>query len=96
MSGLRLVVHRATDQIGGDCIEIATDGGERIILDVGRPLDAPMAAKGLIPKSLDLGGPVAGVLISHPHQDQYGLLEEVPALWPVYSGRAAGMLISTE
>src|SRR5262245_27947456 len=46
---VKLTVHRATDQIGGNCIEIATDAGARIILDVGRPLDAPKEATGLIP-----------------------------------------------
>lgn len=90
---LHLTVHRATDQIGGNCIEIVSDGGERIILDVGRPLDAPKNAKELLPKSLDLEQPVEGVLISHPHQDHYGLLDETPSHWPVYSGHAAGKLM---
>jgi ribonuclease J len=40
-----LTVHLATNQIGGNCIEIAASGG-RIILDVGRPLDAPDDAVG--------------------------------------------------
>ncbi|MHB1379889.1 MAG: MBL fold metallo-hydrolase [Desulfurivibrionaceae bacterium] len=83
-----LIVHRATNQIGGNCIEIVSAGGERIILDVGRPLDAPNAATNLLPKSLNLDKPVAGILISHPHQDHYGLLDETPAHWPVYAGRA--------
>jgi len=90
---LRLTVHRATNQIGGNCIEIASASGERIILDVGRPLDAPRATTGLLPKSLDLEQRVEGVLISHPHQDHYGLLDELPAHWPVYSGHFAGKLI---
>lgn len=91
---LKLTVHRATDQIGGNCIELSVPSGERIILDVGRPLGAPNDAKGLLPKSLDLEAPVAGVLISHPHQDHYGLLDEVPAQWPVYSGKSAGALMA--
>jgi ribonuclease J len=33
-------------------------------------------------------------LISHPHQDHYGLLEETPADWPVYCGAATAKLIS--
>lgn len=77
MTDVTLTVHRATDQIGGNCIEIATQRG-RVLLDVGRPLDAPGGATGLLPKSLDLVAPVDGVLISHPHQDHYGLLEETP------------------
>lgn len=93
MSRVLLTVHRATDQIGGNCIEIACDDGKRIILDVGRPLDAPKKAVGLLPQSLNLKEPVAGILISHPHQDHYGLLEETPANWPVYSGKSAGALM---
>lgn len=32
--------HRGTKSIGGSCIEIEGSGGERLILDAGRPLDA--------------------------------------------------------
>lgn len=92
MSGLTVTVHRATDRIGGNCIELATDGG-RVLLDVGRPLDAPKEATGLLPQSLDISRPVDGVLISHPHQDHYGLLDELPPEWPIYSGASAGKLM---
>ena len=34
---MRLTVHRGTKEIGGNCIEVATDS-TRIILDVGKPL----------------------------------------------------------
>ena len=87
-----LTVHRATDQIGGNCIELVAKG-ERVLLDVGRPLDAPSDAVGLLPATLELTAPVAGVLVSHPHQDHYGLLEETPAEWPVYCGAATEKLI---
>lgn len=93
MTEIKLTVHRATDQIGGNCIEIATDGGARVILDVGRPLDAPKDATGLIPSTLDMASRADGVLISHPHQDHYGLLEEVPPEWPVFCGEATAALI---
>jgi ribonuclease J len=90
---VRLTVHRSAHEIGGNCIEIAEDGGHRVILDVGRPLDAPADAKSLLPRSLDLAAPCDGILISHPHQDHYGLLEEVPAGWPIYCGAATERLI---
>lgn len=93
MSDVRLTVHRATQQIGGNCIELSTADGHRIILDVGRPLDAPRDARDLLPKSLDIASPMDGVLISHPHQDHYGLLEDVPAGWPIYSGEPTARLI---
>jgi ribonuclease J len=92
-SQVRLTVHRAATQIGGNCIELATSTGSRVILDVGRPLDAPADAKGLLPDTLNLTTPTDGVLISHPHQDHYGLLPDLPADWPVYCGEAAGKLM---
>jgi len=90
---VRLTVHRSTQQIGGNCVEVSTADGHRIILDVGRPLESPQGARHLLPKSLDLTAAVDGVLISHPHQDHYGLLEDVPAEWPVYCGAATERLI---
>jgi ribonuclease J len=89
---LTLTVHRATDQIGGNCIELRA-GADRLVLDVGRPLDAPSNAKGLIPSTLDLTRP-ATILISHPHQDHYGLLDEAPADWPVWCGEPSRRLMT--
>lgn len=94
MNEVRLTVHRATHQIGGNCVEICAGAGHRIILDVGRPLDAPQGASDLLPTSLDIVSPVDAVLISHPHQDHYGLLEDIPVGWPVHAGEAAARLIT--
>jgi len=33
-----LTIHRGTKQIGGFCVELSADIGERILLDVGMPL----------------------------------------------------------
>jgi ribonuclease J len=90
---LTLTVHRGTQQIGGSCIEIAHPDGSRLILDAGRPLDAPEGATGLLPPSLDRSRP-ATVLISHPHQDHWGLIDELPAEWPVHIGSDAAKLIA--
>ena len=89
-----LTIHRAAHEIGGNCIELSIADGSRILLDVGRPLDASGDSDAsLIPKTLDLTKPVTGVLLSHPHQDHYGLLDELPSAWPVYCGKAAEKLI---
>jgi ribonuclease J len=93
MTSVSLTIHRSAHSIGGNCIEIATSEGDRLILDMGRPLDAPPDATGLLPETLDVSSKVDGVLISHPHQDHYGLLEEISEDWPVYCGEAAGKLI---
>jgi ribonuclease J len=68
---VQLTVHHAADEIGGNCIEIAA-GGTRLVLDVGRPLNAPANARGVLLASLDTAQPVAGVLLSHLHLDHYG------------------------
>lgn len=90
---LTLTVHRGTQQIGGSCIEIAHPQGDRIILDAGRPLDAPDGATGLLPASFDRNRP-ATVLISHPHQDHWGIVEELPATWPIWTGSGSAKLIA--
>jgi ribonuclease J len=89
---LQLTVHRGTHEIGGCCIEIAHPDGDRLILDAGRPLDAPDGATGLLPASPDLSRP-ATVLISHPHQDHWGLVEELPPAWPIWTGSGSAKLI---
>ncbi|SAL03568.1 Metallo-beta-lactamase superfamily protein [Caballeronia fortuita] len=90
---LRLIVHRATHEIGGNCIELRAPCGARLLLDVGRPLNATPDASGLLPATLDLHAPVLGVVISHPHQDHYGLLNEIPRDWPIYCGEASAALM---
>jgi len=90
---LTLTVHRGTQQIGGSCIEIVHPDGARLILDAGRPLDAPDGATGLLPASLDRSR-ASTVLISHPHQDHWGLIEELPPDWPIWTGSGSAKLIA--
>jgi ribonuclease J len=89
---MRLTIHRGAHEIGGTCIELVHSSGKRLILDAGRPLDAPKEATGLLPRTLDLSRP-ATVLICHPHQDHWGLIDELPGDWPVWTGAASARLI---
>lgn len=89
---LTVTVHRGTQAIGGSCIEIADADGERLILDAGRPLDAPREATGLLPATLDLSRP-ATVLFSHSHMDHWGLIDELPIDWPIWAGEKAAELM---
>lgn len=89
-----LTVHRAAHQIGGNCIEIATGDGHRLLLDAGSPLDSDEGSgQQLVPPTLDLARPVDGVLLSHPHQDHTGMLKALPGEWPVYGGAACEQLV---
>ena len=90
---LTLTVHRGTHQIGGTCIEIEHVSGARLILDAGRQLDAPEGANDSLPASLDCNRP-ATVLISHPHQDHWGVIEKLPASWPIWTGSKSAQLIA--
>jgi ribonuclease J len=93
IDSVTLTIHRAANEIGGNCIEVAANG-ERILLDAGRPLDVSGdEACGIIPRTLNTELPVAGILLSHAHQDHYGLLGELPDSWPVYCGKASELLI---
>jgi ribonuclease J len=92
---VRVRIHRGTQEIGGSCIEVASANGERIVLDVGRPLWAewdddvatPAVAGFVEDPSL------VGVVISHPHLDHYGLLRQVRADVPIFIGREAESLL---
>ncbi|WP_265571051.1 MBL fold metallo-hydrolase [Sphingomicrobium nitratireducens] len=88
---LSLTVHRGTQQIGGSCIEIEAEG-ERLILDAGRPLEAPRDATDLLPDTLNRERP-ATVLISHPHMDHWGLIGELPPHWKIMTGEKSAELM---
>src|SRR6516225_5306000 len=77
---MRICIHRGTKEIGGTCVEIESHG-KRLVLDVGLPLDAP--ADETFPLHPILGFEASdpsllGVVISHPHQDHYGLAHRLP------------------
>ena len=89
-----LTIHRSAAEIGGNCIEIACDG-HRILLDAGSPLwaDASSTSAELLPKTLNTSLPMDALVISHPHQDHFGLLRLLPKEWPVWSGAPTELLI---
>jgi ribonuclease J len=85
---MKIKVYRGTREIGGTCVEIASDSGKRLWLDLGAPLSD---------KNPDISyakNPVDALLISHPHQDHYGLMEEVKPNTPVFMGQVSRDLIN--
>ena len=93
---MRACIHRGTGEIGGNCVELEQDG-YRLVLDVGRPLtagrneevplpDIPGLATGDDPHLL-------GVILSHGHQDHWGLMSQVHPDVPRYIGKAAADIL---
>ncbi|MBI1338461.1 MAG: MBL fold metallo-hydrolase [Phycisphaera sp.] len=92
---MRFCIHRGTHEIGGTCVEIESQG-KRIVLDIGLPLDVTDPdAMALHPvPGFDKPDPsLLGVVISHPHQDHYGLAYRLPQETTFLIGEAAQSIL---
>jgi ribonuclease J len=77
---MRITIHGGADQIGASCLEVSNQEFD-LYFDVGSPLDgSPRQLPAEIRKA-------DAVFISHPHEDHFGLLEQVPEAVPVYLGQ---------
>lgn len=93
---MRVRIHRGSEEIGGSCVEVSNALGERIVLDVGRPLSAAWGeavATPAVSGFAEADPSLLGVVISHPHLDHYGLLDQVREEVPVFAGREAVSLL---
>jgi ribonuclease J len=95
---MRVCIHRGSNQIGGSCVEVEQDG-QRILIDLGLPLDAEDNDSRYLPpgiKGLDGGDPsLLGILISHPHLDHFGLLAHISPNIPIGMGGAARRILAS-
>jgi len=83
---MKVTIHKGSHEIGGTCIQISS-GKTSILLDAGLPLSADSHPVDLSCLSVD------ALLVSHPHQDHFGLMDTLPSGTPVYIGRLARSLI---
>lgn len=84
---MKLIIHRGAEEIGGNCIELQS-GSSRILLDYGAPLlkrgeKKPKDNSKFILNNIEglyenSEKPINGLLISHTHQDHFGMLFEKP------------------
>lgn len=90
---MRARIHRGAEEVGGSSVELEARG-ERLILDVGLPLDSIAAETARPPAAAEAGDPsLRGVVVSHAHPDHYGLLEAVDDQVPVYMGEATARIL---
>lgn len=97
---MNIIIHRGAHQIGGSCIELATEKS-RILLDIGKALPSldetiPAETK-LLPgvKTLIDKNTIDAVLISHSHGDHVGLIGQLNPDIPVYIGKEALHIYNT-
>lgn len=85
---MKIKIYRGTKEIGGTCIELTVDNRKILWIDLGAPLDTKNPNVEYAQNKVD------ALLISHPHQDHYGLMEKVGAEVPVYIGQLSLDLIN--
>lgn len=93
---MRICIHRGTNEIGGTCVEIESQG-KRLILDVGLPLDCQNPETFPLHPITGFASPhesLLGVVISHPHQDHYGLAYRLPKTTTFLIGQAAEAILA--
>ena len=83
---MEITIHRGSNEIGGTCIQLSTSN-TTLLLDAGLPL-----SESSVPLDLSSVNPDA-VLIIHPHQDHYGLIDEMDPAIPIYLSEVAKNLI---
>ena len=84
-----VTVHRGTQQIGGNLVEIGT-AHTRLLFDAGAdlpPLDGPKTEDPFELEGLTFGEPAFDwVFLSHHHNDHCGLLGKLLPSIPVFAG----------
>lgn len=85
---MKLTIHRGTQEIGGSCVQV-TSGDYSILLDAGSPLGESRTDVDLT--KIDF----SDVFISHPHQDHFGLIEDIGSGKTVHIGETARHLVET-
>lgn len=93
---MRVCIRRGAKEIGGSAVELTASDGTRLIVDLGLPLDAPENTVDLLPNIKGLKSKtddLLGILISHPHQDHYGLIRHIDRTIPIYMSKATASIM---
>lgn len=85
---MKAKIYRGTKEIGGTCVELTANNGKILWIDLGAPLDNKNPNIDYANNKLD------ALLISHPHQDHFGLMEKVGTTVPIFIGELSLDLIN--
>ncbi len=85
---MKVKIYRGTKEIGGTCVELTADNGKILWVDLGTPLDDKRPNIDYVNNKVD------ALLISHPHQDHFGLMENVGIDVPIFIGELSLDLIN--
>src|SRR5664279_6538833 len=88
---MKLCIHRGTREIGGSRVELESSG-QRILLDLGLPLNAKDVASTPLPAvaGLTTADPsLLAIILSHGHRDHWGLVPKAHTGIPIVMGKAA-------
>lgn len=85
---MKAKIYRGTKEIGGTCVELTADNGKILWVDLGAPLDNKNPNIDYANNKLD------ALLISHPHQDHFGLMEMIGTTIPIFIGELSLDLIN--
>ena len=88
-------IHRGAHEIGGNCVELR-HCKHTLVLDIGKPLSAAWDTVVPLPAAIGLddnGTRPLGVVISHGHQDHWGLAPQLPTDIPVFIGEGAANIL---
>jgi len=83
---MKVTILKGTQEIGGTSI-LLSSGTTSLLLDAGLPLSADSQPVDVSRLTVD------ALLVSHPHQDHFGLMASLPSGTPVYIGKLARSLI---
>ncbi len=92
---MKICIHRGSKEIGGSCVEL-TSKGQRLVIDLGLPLDAEGETEKYLPNISGLDGndtSLLAILISHPHLDHFGLLSKISPNIPIIMGEAGRRIL---
>ncbi|MCP3681381.1 MAG: MBL fold metallo-hydrolase [bacterium] len=85
---MRITIHRGSQEIGGTCIEVSTNS-TKLLLDIGKPLNNEYVDLSFVERNM-----YDAIMISHSHQDHYGLIENLDNRIPIYIGKLSLDLIN--